>query len=765
MPERSERPTDPARRSWPVDIFVPVALSVLLGVLLLGLFVARAAFPSDGGGHVDGGVFEETGLAVAPPDPGRTSLRSGMIVTAIDGVPIDELLSHAHSLGEVRAGDVVSYRVLDRGQVRDIRVRMVNARIGRSFGAIAAPLLATTAILCIAIYVFYRRASEPAAAAFLAFGSGLWCATSSVVVSEPADLAFRPWMWWIALFATSLSFSVYLGGLAHFALVFPRAPRWIAQRRGFVVPLYLAVFALAVVFQVVLVVTGQVDLQHMTTLNDFAPLPGVLLLALGLGNVAVNLVRARRDVSVRRDIRLVAVAFLVTVVVFVALNVASSAFAVAVPEPLYIVPLLVLPLAIAYAILRRGLFDMPVVVNRTIVYLTVTAALVAAYAVALAVLTDQLRLSERAAAIPLTAVVAVAFTPLRARLQQRVNRAMYGRRDDPYQVLAEVGRGIRSAADPVEALERLVAAVAEALRLRFVAVRAGNEGGTELVAVGQPFGELVHTPVEHAGEQLGVLSVGRRSPGEPLSDADTRLLADVATQAGFALHALRLSDALARSRKRALTAAEDERQRIRRDLHDGLGPALAGISLQASAALDTLPPDSPAAAPLMKVASAAADAKAEIRRIIDGMAPAQLEQFGLMAAVRALGDQLNGDPALASAGHPAVSVAGPASLDAVDPATEVALYRVAAEAIVNAVRHSGGTRCDVQIGVSGPSVHLVVGDDGRGVLPSERGRGVGISSMRARVAALNGTIHVNGREGQGTMVSVVVPAHPAEDDE
>jgi two-component system NarL family sensor kinase len=215
-----------------------------------------------------------------------------------------------------------------------------------------------------------------------------------------------------------------------------------------------------------------------------------------------------------------------------------------------------------------------------------------------------------------------------------------------------------------------------------------------------------------------------------------------------------------------LTAAEDERQRIRRDLHDGLGPALTAISLQLSAALDHAAPGAGIVTSLKHAARAATTAKAEVRRIIDGMAPAQLDRLGLMAALRALGDQLNADPAAGTPGHPIVSVDGPATLDTVAPEVEVGAYRIAAEAMLNAHRHSGGCNCRVTASVSAGELHLCVDDDGVGLAPGgHRGDAVGLASMRARVDALGGRVEVGpGRDG-GTTLAVTIPAQGRGEDD
>lgn len=761
------REGDGARRRWSLATFIPITLTVLVGLAMLGLLVARAVLPSDGAGHADGGSFHRLGLVVDPPDPARTNLRAGMVVMAIDGVPVDDLLRHGGLGRSVAVGDVVSYRVYDHGRVREIPVRMLETRIGRALGNQSGVLLGTGLIAAIAAYLFAHRPREPAAAAFLAFGGCLFVAVAgSLFVNEPADLAFRPWLWWLSLQVVTLGFSVYMGGLAHFGLVFPRPARVLAARPLLVLVPYLAIFSVVVVAEGFLLVTGRLTTAGFAGVNELAGVPGTVAVLAGLANVVANLVRARRDRAVRRELRIVGTGLLATVVIFLGANLAEDV-GVEVPEPLFLVGLLPLPLTIAYAVLRRGLFDIQAIVNRTITYLVVTAALVGVYAAGIAAVQGLLRISDLTASIPLTALVAVAFAPARLRVQRMVDRLMYGRRDDPYAVLVEVGRGIQASSNPADALQRLVEAVASALRLPHVAVRLGEDATAELVAAaGDRRGEVVLLPLVHQGITLGFLEVSPRSPGEPLGDADLHLLADVAAQAAVATDALRLSDALARSRVRALTASADERARMRRDLHDGLGPVLAGISLQLSAALDRCPPDDAVVRPIVQASEAADLAKAEVRRIIDGMAPIQLDRLGLMAALRALGDQLNADPAAGTPGHPAVTVEGPATLASVAPAVEIGAYRIAAEAMINAHRHSGGEVCAVTARVAGGELLLEIEDDGVGLDGRHPGRrGLGLASMGARANALGGRLEIGSGTSTGTRVAVTIPVQGLPEEE
>lgn len=750
---------EPRTARWAPVIVVPVVLSLIVVLGTMVALIARSTLPSDGGGHVDGEVFDPLGLQVNPPDPSATVLRRGMVVERIGDVPVDDLLAGVVVDGRHQVGDDVDYRVLEQGRVRDVTVRLAEPRVGRSLGGVALPLSVGVVIAVLGAYVLIRRPREQAAAAFFAFGSCFLASIiGSVVTLEPADLAFRPWLWWTAFFLVVLTFSVMIGSLAQFLLVFPRPPGLLSRRPSLVLLAYAATLLPAGVAAVVLISTGHATTRSFTTLNTLAPLPGLLFLLAGVVNLVTNLVHARRDRTLRTELAIVGSGTLITVLSLTALNVGIDAFDVVAPEPVFLAALLPLPLALAYAVLRRGLFDVRAIVNRTVVYLVVTISLVAAYAAGVVAVQALLQVSELSAAIPLAALVAIAFAPLRVRTQRLVDRITYGRRDEPYAVLAEVSRGIQASSHPADALQQLVDAVAVALRLPHTAIRLGDDQTAEPIAVhGSPNGDEHTVTMIHQGLRLGTLEASARSPGEPLNDADRRLLDDVAAQAAVAADALRLTSSLARSRQRALTAAEDERQRIRRDLHDGLGPALTAISLQLTAALDRAPAGDTLVASLQQANRAATGAKAEIRRIIDGMAPTQLDRLGLMAALHALGDQLNADPDTGTPGHPTITVCGPATLEAVAPEVEVGAYRIAAEAMLNAHRHSGGCHCNVDVHVAAGKLHLRIDDDGVGFVPNGQTTSrVGLGSMHARADALGGELCVT-RLTDGTTVTATIP--------
>ncbi|MDP9358956.1 MAG: histidine kinase [Chloroflexota bacterium] len=256
-----------------------------------------------------------------------------------------------------------------------------------------------------------------------------------------------------------------------------------------------------------------------------------------------------------------------------------------------------IPLGLAAAMLSRRLWGIELLVNRALVYGILTATFAGGYAlfVGAAGLLVETRGNPLVAMLA-TGLAALLFQPLRSRLQRGANRLLYGDRDNPYLALARLGRRLEATLAPDAILPSVVQAVAEALRVPYAAIALRQDG--ELVpaaAVGTPVAGALRVPLRYGSERVGELVVGPRAPGEPFGAADRRLLEDLARQVGVAAHAASLTAALRRSRERVVTAREEERRRLRRDLHDGLGPALASQTLKAGVARALLAQD-PAAA-------------------------------------------------------------------------------------------------------------------------------------------------------------------------
>ncbi len=400
-----------------------------------------------------------------------------------------------------------------------------------------------------------------------------------------------------------------------------------------------------------------------------------------------------------------------------------------------------LPVCIAVALVRHGLFDIERAVARTLLYGVLAGLVAGLYAAG--VYGFGAIVGSGVGGFVAVVVVAVGAEPLRSRLHRRVEHWVYGARRDPYLTLSSLGDRLAMTLAPHDVLSTVCGTVHEALDLSYTAISLRSLDGLRLVtsagvATGDNRRDLI---LVHHGQTMGTLTVEG-----VLLDRDERLLRDLSRQAGAAVHAVRLTLDLQHSRERLVSAQEEERRRLRRDLHDGLGPELAAIVMRLDGArrlpavevtpvLDEL---------LVQVRAAVT----EIRRLVDGLRPPALDEVGLVGALRQQAFRL-------SQGTVRIEVEGPAGQLRLSAAVEVAAYRIGVEAMTNAVRHSGAARCQVLVDLNG-HLSLTVQDDGVGMRENPTG-GVGLASMSERAAELGGTLDVSPRIEGGTAVLAVLP--------
>lgn len=425
----------------------------------------------------------------------------------------------------------------------------------------------------------------------------------------------------------------------------------------------------------------------------------------------------------------------------------------------------ILPVCLTIAITRYRLWDVDVVINRTLVYGALTAIVLAVYGLLVGGMGVLFQTQGNwLVTLVVTGLVAVLFQPLRARLQRGVNRFMYGERDEPFEVLARLGQRLEGTISPETVYPTIVETVANALKLPYAAVFTRKNGEWQPAeASGEPTPDLITFPLIYQGETVGKLVVARRTPDEPFSPADERILRNIARQAGASIHAVQLMSDLQRSRRQLVTAREEERRRLRRDLHDGLGASLAGLHLQVGALRRAIGPD-PAAAEAI-ADELRADIRAtidDIRRLVYDLRPPMLDQLGLAAAVRAQAAQCDRhgstDPKAAANDYSLhVEVDAPEVFPPLPAAVEVAAYRIVQEALTNVVHHARARRCRVSLQLNG-ALEVEIVDDGVGVGAQPKdGDGLGLLSMRERAAELGGSCEIAPARGGGTRVFARLP--------
>jgi signal transduction histidine kinase len=422
--------------------------------------------------------------------------------------------------------------------------------------------------------------------------------------------------------------------------------------------------------------------------------------------------------------------------------------------------------ALGLAMLRHNLFDIDVILSRTLVWLVMTAAVTGTY-IGLVLGIGSLIGSQRSLLLSLlaTGLVAVGFQPLRLRVQRLTDRLLFGDRDDPYAVLARLGHHIEDSLSSADLLPAIVRTTAEMLRLPYAALFLDRAEGPVLVAsAGVASASTLRLPLIYQGQTVGALEVAPRAPGEMFGQADRRVLEDLARQIGVAARTVSLATDLQHSRERIVTSREEERRRLRRDLHDGLGAQLAALIMQAGAARTLLRTDPDAAdRELTDLREELRAAVAEVRRLVLGLRPPALDELGLAGALRTRLARLDRGGIDSDSPSLQVEFAADEPLPPLSAAAEVAAFRIVEEAVTNVVKHAQANHVTVTMRFDGQSLLITVLDDGVGIASAGDASGLGLQSIHERATELGGTCVVRaGPDGRGTMVRITLPAAPGD---
>jgi signal transduction histidine kinase len=570
------------------------------------------------------------------------------------------------------------------------------------------------------------------------------------LVGAPGSVAGAPWL---AMLGTLLRGAGWLVLVLGVPLVFPdgRLPstpwRWAAPVAGAALVAYAAATLLA---------ASPLDERLTDVPNPLRPPAGTAALVDGLAILsfllaaasligAVGSLAARWRTGTRLARQQLLWFTLAAGVPILVLAVISTDLVDAV---LFAAAVLPLPVAIGVAVLQHRLYDVQFAVNRTVAWAMLSAALALVYVLVVAGVGALLD-ARGADWLPWLAagLVALSVAPLRDMLQRAANRLTYGLWAQPEAVLADVRRRVAGAGDPRALLQDLVTELGEGLGLARVAVL--DPEGRLLASHGAGDGPVEETPLTAYGRSAGRLRWA--SPRRPMRARDRQLLEDIAGHVAALVDAAMLVSGLRAAHERLVLAREDERRRLRRDLHDGLGSTLAGLTFITEATRNLLPGDPAAAdAALQHVTAGIQAAVLDVRRIVDGLTPPSLDRLGLTGAVSELADRLGSE--LPSG----IVVDAAPDLPPLSAAVEVAAYRVAQEALTNVVRHARASRCRVTLGLEASTLLLEVDDDGSGTVAPRPG-GAGLPGMRERAEELGGALTVEGRPGRGTTLQLRLP--------
>ncbi len=604
----------------------------------------------------------------------------------------------------------------------------------------------------------------------------LWLATGLVAVAfaaeqyavhalitDPGSLPGGLWMAWLGSFVWVPG---YFPLWTLVPLLFPdgRPPsrRWLPLVWVVIVLIAIATVATALASSSVGSPSARNPLGIESFPNIAGPAQALAILVLGPLCLGALLVRYREVPPPHRlQMTWVVLAAAATVLVPVSAALGALLVGTAVPLDAYraagLVALLAVPGATLFAVVRHRLYDIAVdggaAINRLVLYggLTAVAAL-AFLAIARAVeVLGSGRIGLGASMLAVMGAGVVSYV-VRRPLQQRVDRLLYRKRHYDYRVFSALSQSVQSSVGPDAVLPGIVHAIAVGLKLPHVAIDVGQ--GDDVIAsaaYGHRDHEVLVLRLLHQNEAVGRLTVAPRGVQQRFDAADRRLLEDLGRQVGVVAYALCLTADLQRARERLVTAREEERRRLRRDLHDGLKPALAGVSLGLAAVRNSLGADNPSDDLLRRLKDELDSAAGDIRRLVYDLRPPALDDLGLVGALRQHASSFGLGP-----GGMEVVVDAPPEVNALPAAVEVAAYRIGVEALENVRKHAGARRCELVLAVANGNLALEVRDDGRG-LDARRGLGVGLLAMRERAAELGGTCSVESDCDTGTVVRAVLP--------
>jgi signal transduction histidine kinase len=561
-------------------------------------------------------------------------------------------------------------------------------------------------------------------------------------------------LWFLNRFGSVLPLSIAL-----LLLIFPTGrflPGWlgrlgIAALGGMVVAAALVVLTPAATAPDVAHLPAEVDFNFLTlsrlaSADGLRPVSAVLTIGGFLTAMASAVLRYRRSTAADRDrMRWLIWAVLVMALTLTAVGVADLGSAV---DPV-IVAVAVLPVAaMTVGVVRPTVVPVEDLLVRTLVLGAVALSLLGVDLLVVALLSSTLGdLDQRQLVTVVLLVTALAYGPLRQRLSRLVQGWALGSRGNRYDVMAGLAANLESIEDGPSQLGAVARAVADAFGVRYVAVEVDRPGGERLTATfGDRPAEVRTLPITYREAEVGRLVLPARGMRSRLSSRDEKLLGDLVRQAATAARTSTLAEELQASRERLVNTREEERRRIRRDLHDGLGPAMAGVVYQLEAAkLQVSSDPSGALAQIDSVRDHVQEIVADVRRLVHELRPPALDDRGLVGALRQLAEN-----------QPLPVTVEAGDLGSLSAAVEVAAYRIVAESLTNVVRHAAARAARVQLERTGSELVVDVADDGVGIGEDVQA-GVGLLSVRERAAELGGRTDVSCPPSGGTVVRAVLP--------
>jgi two-component system, NarL family, sensor kinase len=738
---------------------VPLLVAVVIMASLGWVILARGTSAADGTVTFPSAPYwSERGVVINDVVSGVSGLHVGDCVVAVDGRPLDDLVRN----GPVRiykVGDVIRYDVrrsdapLDRdcsGALATIEVSLTPYRFGSVLWEHASVLLLACFMLALGAFLVAVRPRSGAPRALLAagclylFGRTVWPFGMQVV-----DLASGPRLWPFVIGDTANA--LFWGALMLMAASLPRQS--LPPRRlvigCFLVPLALHLLDIVVALREP---SELGELARLITVSSGAgyAIPILMVLALVFGYKSVG------QPEKRTAVRWVLIPFTLGTFAYFGLGQLPAAIT---GHPLipwtWFRGLFILVLAaMTVSVVRNHMFEVQIVIRRWgLRIVALLAGLAGVLALWRLLIMPQTRPSDWLTAA--AGILIAAFCVTIAVLNRVLQRRLFGARADSDVMIAALSPRTTPVVTDESGLTAALDALRHALRLAFVHLDITMPGMTPLSlsrGVSRPPDRVL--PLYAGNVHVGQLSLAVRPGLEPLGRADERLLEALGHVLASSAYNLGLQQALRKALAQAVTAREEERRRIRREIHDGIGPLLAAALLRTETAME-LPAGCPSQAEsLHKLRHLQQTALTDLRSLVEGLRPPALDHGGLLSALQQHAELNAGTRAPNS---PAVIFEISGDFSILPAAVEVAAYRIAQEAISNATKHARAQRVIVRLSCTDDGLSVEVDDDGIGVSADTNRSGVGLASMTERATELGGWCTNEHSPTGGTSVKAWLP--------
>jgi len=706
---------------------------------------------------------------------GETPLQEGDQILAIEGRSLERWVDRPEAI-ERSVGDDVTYRIrrssagLDR--VMNLDVQLVRYPLLDALSSALPTVVLLLGLLVSGSFLFWFRSRDVACRAALALGATALAGMTAFPLGLGAiDLAGSRGVW--PQLGGEVLLAVGIGSMLLAALSFPWNRSWLrGHPLAWLVP-YLVPMAGYLVWATAYATRIEPDAARLQAMIMVAT-PALLVTVPVIVAVEVHGYARARTREDRVVLRLVLAATTWAVLVRIFLGELPQQQSGRPLVPWEVQSLLLMPALLLWlvaAVMRYRLQEMDGVLRRSllqVVLATLIGTVFLAVAAAVGIASGSSYWSVVAGGL-----VALVLLPLALGLRRTVSQFVYGDRDYPYRVVSELRR-LDPHTTPTEALRDMLTLLARRLRLSYASIEvyASTAGDRIETSIGESRGQPTAVVLEVGGATLGQLQLEVTPSRESFGPRDRRLLEDIGGQVGAMVQAVTANRELQRSRERLVSAREEERRRVRRDLHDGLGPSLATMAMKLEAAHELIAADPEGAERLVgQLYEQTRSDIVEIRRLVDGLRPPALDQLGLVSALRQRASDHNRTAGIVTGSTPMRwTVQADEDLEPLPAAVEVAAYRIVLESVNNALQHGHASACTVTLGRRAGALEVEVRDDGVGLDgrhgaedPSERG--VGLESMQERAEELGGSCSVTSTPRHGTRILAILPLTEWTDDE